>query len=517
MPVDTSFYPKPNPQGANPLQTLGSVAQTANMLNQNSLFQQQFQSNVAAGQAARAAIDPQTGQLDTAKFANALANSPAAYQTPQFLQQAQQMQAGQIGIDKDRLDKLKDSLGITNNVLTSLLSKKNPDGSLAATKQDAIGSISTLLNSGAFGDPNSQEARAQAVQLAISAPDNPQGLQQWLTEHMIQNLDSQAKIQALYGNPQFVNTGQQQIPVTASPLGGVHQIGAPIQNELPPSTLTVIPGSNQQAYVGATGGAPGAAPALGTGRYPGAPAAAQAAPAASPGGMVPAAAPPGFNAAADVTARGSAQELADLRTDVQGSGARIFQLNKALSGLSNSPTGPGTQSVNDVKSFLLAQSPDWLKKIGLSPDANEIKNYDEANKYLTAFASSQAGAMGAGTDSKLATALSANASTHISNLAAKDVVKANIGLERMKQAQAAAWDSSPDAGNPQTFGSWATQWNNGADPRAFVVDLMSPKERADMIKDMKPGEQAKFLSTLRAAINTGVVTLSDLAPVNGAQ
>jgi hypothetical protein len=315
-----------------------------------------------------------------------------------------------------------------------------------------------------------------------------------------------------------INTGQQQIVGNMSPLNGFQTRGV-VNNELPPNTPVYNGAAQQSGVLGNTHvgsvGAPSGIPntAFGGG----------AAPANAPQGggspvnpampgFVPTSAPLGHAAAADVAATGSAKAYQDLRNDVQGTPARIYQLGQALHSLQNTSTGPGTATVNNVKSFLLAQDPGVLKAIGLV-DPNTIKSYDEANKYLTAYAANQAGALGQGTDAKLATALSANANTHISNLAAQDVVKANLGLERIKQAQALAFQASGLP--PEDFSDWAVKWAKSSDPRAYVMDLITPNERKTMISGMKPAERETFLNSLREGIKAGVINMQDIAANGG--
>jgi len=522
MPVNTSMYPQAQPP-QNPLAMIGSLANTANALNQNRLFQQQFNANVAAGNAFRQAVDPNTGLIDAAKAGNLLSQSPASYELPKFESQVLAQKQGQVNLDTATINQHLASLKMTGQVLGGLMGSKNADGTYAATKPQIISAITSLWQNGNFGDPNSQAARAQAVQLATQVPTDPRGITQFLQQHWLQNQSAAEQFQALYGPVHMVNNGQSQTPMEYSPLGGARQVGPAIQNQLPPTTPVFNSATKQPGYLGPTAeaAAPGAAggePNLGPGTYPGTqPAGAMglasqspapqgaAADAAGSGGFIPSGPALGAQTAADVTATGSAKELADLRTSVQQSGTQLYQLNEALDGLEKAPTGPGTETENYYKSLFLAQAPGLAQAFGVDP--KEVAGYDKAVKYLTQYASTQAGAMGAGTDAKLATALTGNASTHISNLAAKDVVKANIALTRMKQAESAAWDQSPDAGNPQNFGSWATQWNKTVDPRAFAVDLMSPNDRAKMLKDMSSADKAKFLNTVRTAIATGVVAL----------
>ena len=508
MPVDTSIYGNVGKNQLNPFQTMGTVLQMQNLANQNKLFGQTYNTNIALGQIYKNAIDPATGQLDSGKVNALIANNPnVSLALPQAIQQSQAARQQQLQITKDQLDIASKHLTNMGNYFAGLLSK--PKGSL--TQKDFIDAAGNMIADGLITAP-------EAARELQNLPNDDASLRSMATQMMLRTMDGQAKVQALYGSPMSINTGQQQVIGTMSPLNGFQPRGV-VNNELPPNTpvynnAAQQPGVLGNTHVGGGGATPSGIPnaAFGGGAPANAPPGGAPVNPAMPG-FVPTGAPLGHAAAADVAATGSAKAYQDLRNDVQSTPARIYQLGQALHSLQNTSTGPGTATVNNVKSFLLAQDPGVLKAIGLV-DPNSIKSYDEANKYLTAYAANQAGAMGQGTDTKLATALSANANTHISNLAAQDVVKANLGLERIKQAQALAFQNSGLP--PEDFSDWGVKWAKSSDPRAYVMDLITPDERKTMISGMKPAERETFLNSLREGIKAGVINMQDLA-ANGGQ
>jgi len=251
----------------------------------------------------------------------------------------------------------------------------------------------------------------------------------------------------------------------------------------------------------------------------------QAAPA--PQGTAPAAQPPGngfvptgpqlgAESAANAAGTSSGEALGDAQKEAAAFPSRMFQLTQALHSLQGTTTGPGTATTNLVKSFISAQSPEFLKSLGLNPDVSNIKNYDEANKYLTQYAMAQAGAMGQGTDEKLATAITGNANTHINNLAAQDVVKANMSLERMRQAGVLAFQQS--GAGPQDFNKWMTSWASGMDPRAFALDQLAPKQRQQLLAEIAKApalERQRFGNSYNLAVKEHL--LPDLAAPSAAQ
>ena len=109
----------------------------------------------------------------------------------------------------------------------------------------------------------------------------------------------------------------------------------------------------------------------------------------------------------------------------------IFPLKEAipaLERLGTKGTGPGTETINNIKSFVLSNVP-GVKESDFN---GTVGDYDKAKKYLTDFVN-QTGSTG--TNDKLAAAFAGNPSVHISNAAAQDVAKSALALRRMQQAQ----------------------------------------------------------------------------------
>lgn len=209
------------------------------------------------------------------------------------------------------------------------------------------------------------------------------------------------------------------------------------------------------------------------GRYPG----------AAQGGAVRPGLTPAAQAASSETGKAAAQQLANDNTGANGFASRMFTLNKALTGLQGANTGPGSDALNNVKSFIAARGIPGV-------DVNKIASYDEANKYLMQYAIGQAGALGEGTDGKLAATLSGNANTHISNLAAQDVVRANMGLERMKQAQVQQFNNQGLP--PEQYQKWSTQWNKQVNPQVFVWDSLPTDKKQAAMANMSPTQRQGF-------------------------
>jgi len=172
---------------------------------------------------------------------------------------------------------------------------------------------------------------------------------------------------------------------------------------------------------------------------------------------------------------------------------RIFPLvqGRALLEGGDVTTGAGAEWVNHVKSLLQTAA---TQIPGLHWDAQTIAqaDFDKLNKYLTQYTNSLP--MAGASDARLASAITGNPSAHISTLANKDVVKALIGLERMKQT--AITDFKAQGGQPNQYADYLVSWQNSHDPRAFVFDMLKDEDRVKMIKGMSPTERKSFNDTL---------------------
>ena len=487
MPADTSSYPT-QVQQPNVLNTLGAAAGIQNTLNQNRLFQQMFNTNLAVSNIYKQAIKPD-GTIDQDKLTQLLKTDPnASYGLPQAYQGSQEAQQRNLNISQAQIDLARQNNQTLTGYLGPLASNKN------VTPSDVYSAASMAVTRGHVNPDIISKYLADMPQQG-GAP-----LQAWLQGHLLQAMTNEQQFSAMNPTPTMVQTPQGQIPYSMPQVGTPHPVGAMIPNVPGPTTQKYNPVTHQMEYVGNLPNGGMDAPDNQSGGQ---------------GGNIgltpgtPAAPPLGAETVSNTTQGGSASAWNSLKNDQGNVAARLFQLDKALTSVQGAQTGPGSESLQNARSFLLTLAPNVAKGIGLV-DPNQIKDYDEANKYLTAYAISQSAQLGQGTNEKLASAITANASTHISNLAAQDVIKANIALERMKQAQALAFKNSGGDANAGNFSDWQLDFNKNTDPRAFLIDKLSPQDRSKMINGMKPAEQKKFLNSVRLGINTGVLNLQDL-------
>lgn len=512
MPVDSNIpLAITNPPPINPLATLAGVQSYQTNALQQKVLGSQIGSNQAQSDAIRANVKPD-GTVDWGGAASTGLQDPRlGYNALPFAQATQALQTGQVGLqsagvklDSDQLANAQSHLNWAYQTASAVANNPN------ATTDDVFNAIRQSVKNGQI----TPQIASQAIS-DMPPPGAPAGaLQRWAANHAAQAAGAASQLGLAQPSISTVDTGSGIQQVATDKLSGAPTVTGTFNKTLSPTEqMARVPtvGPNGAAGSVPQGSLappnllpPGAAGASagGAGRYPGtgtAPAVAGA-----PGGFLPISLAPGVAQAADVAGTASGQQMVDDQKANAGSGQRVYQLQSALTGLQGAgPTGPGTETTNQIASFLQSQVPFGLGKYLPGVDPSKIASYDEANKYLTQYAAAKAGAMGGGTDAKLATTLSGNASTHISGLAAQDVVKANIGLERMGQAQQDAFAAS---GLPAAqYTTFASKFGSTIDPRVFIADQMEPAKVATLVQKMNPKDQAQFKTQYNWAVQKGYI------------
>lgn len=335
-----------------------------------------------------------------------------------------------------------------------------------------------------------------------NAPTNPAELPQYLQNLNVRAQDAAGQFAKIYGEPTFINDGTQSVPAAVSPITGIRQIGAPIQQTLTPAdrgalvstvdaqgrTILQPKGSVlQQAGVNPLTAMPETAPNGPANRLvPGtdAPSGVVASPAA---GTVEAQTALGA-AAGSQLAEDTARER-NFQSDI----VPLVKARDALVALGPTGTGPGTEQINEVKSFLTS--------MGIIGPSDSVKSFDEARKYLTQYAS-QAG--NPNTNDKLAAAFAGNPNVGISNAASVDVLKTALSLRRLQNAQVSAFNASGEP--PASYSQWAAKFNADQDPVAYGFDMLSPADRSKYVKGLSAPERDKFRTSLQTAMELGLVT-----------
>lgn len=488
MPVDTSIYAQQ--------QTFDPITRINNLLGvqQNALAlkaaKQQFQSREALGEAYGQAIDPESGDIDTNKLISSVGRDPRlAWQAESIVQNVLARQKAQADVQKQRLEIAMQSNQAMNGLIANLANKQN------VSDEDIQGTLSDAVQRGYI-------TPSQAAQQLKTVPQDPAARKDWLRGHLLENMQAGERMAALYGQVQMVNTGQQQIPIAVSPMTGTRQVGPAFQNQAGPESLLPYQGMTQaqRADVALRGAQPitlptpeGGQQVVTTGALAGTGGVGQ-----TPGGIVPIAQgpSPGQVKAQEVAGEGSAKALQTLRDQAAQSGEQLFVLNQASRALdAGVKTGVGRDTINNTVNFLNAN-------LGLSIDPEGVKNFEELKKYLVQNAIRESGSMGAGTDSKLAAAFSGNPNTSLSTLTNKEILEANKGLLKYRQAMAIAAQQSGIP--PDQFSSWQTQFVKNTPVEAFVWSGMSEKQRRAYADKLTDKQRDTFKQSLQWAQQNGL-------------
>lgn len=514
MPLDTSIPLQVKTPEYNPLQQALQVAQFRYM-NANGLAQQQaVNANRATSQAYQQAVDPTTGQLDTNKLSSLIAANPdsaynyaATMKGVQDMRQAQQTyDKGQIGLNSDQIDNYKKGLSFMTQQFATL----DPNDPNFNAKMLTIGTDAVKLG---HIDPN------MVISTMSQIPQDPNQRAMWFKQKLNAMQDATAQLNNLKPATGSVNTGGGTMTTNTDPLTGAVTKTGYIPNTISPDVAaslvdvtnpdgshSKVPTAQVLQQTGLAGVLPPQAFPQGTANIGG----------ATPGsGRYPATVTPGFQtqpaagvveAVGKANAAGGDQWVTDQQSNAN-SNTRINTLSNALTALQSATTGTGADKLQALKSAIMTFSPsDWGKYLP-GVDQNKIASYDEANKYLTQYAQQKAAGMGHGTDAQLSAAITGNGNTHISNLAAQDVVKVNIGLERMEQARTAAFQEQLDAGTlkPSDYSSWKSKFGSTMDPRVFVADQLSPQQFKAMVGKMPAPQQQTFRNQYNWAVQNGYI------------
>ncbi len=417
---------------------------------------------------------------------------------------AQEVQQRAIGIDNAKFELAMKNIGAVNSTIAGLLG--DPDVGKTDISKKVIEATTRLVKDNIY--------TAQHVTEALKGmPTDPVRQKQWLQNLYSQTQSAEQRAQSFFGSPQGISdqSGTNIVQVPGYPNMPAAQRGR-INNQLPPTTPVVQgdptkPNYGSGGYLGPAG-APGLQPPADAGGPPAgfpsmpsatprpaaAPAPAPARPAAPMSSLAP-----GQAEAANVAGGASGGALGDARNrglNYQSEVNPLEQAIPALEKLGTKGTGPGTDSINHLKSFVLSNVPGADFK-GLKDD---VATYDKAKKYLTDFVNQNGNS---GTNDKLAAAFAGSPSTTISNAAAVDVAKTALALRRFKQAQLISFEASgkPDADFAKEAGKFAREH----DPRAYGFDMMSPAERKKVIESLPKGKRELFMMDVQDALQQGII------------
>ena len=204
------------------------------------------------------------------------------------------------------------------------------------------------------------------------------------------------------------------------------------------------------------------------------------------------------------------QYSGDLQAAAASQPAQVA-LRKVVDTLPTTPIGPGTQAVNNWRSFVLSQLPVLAPLIpgGVTQAQVQTAKVNELQKYMVQIAGAGAAQYGAGTNEKLAFATSGNPHISMDNLSALDVSRMNLALQRAQNAKPYLFSTTKE--DPGQYSDFASNYARTVDPRAFMLDLLSIPERDKLLSTITtPSDRAKFQRGVQAAEAAGYFTRADL-------
>lgn len=539
MPVDTTMYGAPPP--TNVMQTLGGAAGIMNSLNQNRLFNQQFQSNVALSNAAKQSVDDQ-GNFDPAKYRALVAGGPAGYMLPQAVEQSQQIQKGQIDINQSQYNLLKDHLTTLSNYLGPLAQgiptgQKDQNGNPVLRDPTGSDVATTIGHAITTGVATPQEGANIWATLPRDQQGNvdPTQVKAWAMNQLQRVQGAAQQYGIVNPAPTPVSTGGQTHLIVAPQVGVPRDVGQ-IANTLPPTTPTVGPGNVPQA-LGPTSSAlqvpapvappptpapaaaspPGTSPSPLANAMPGTgPSAASPGPAPTANGRVQTGLAPGVSEAATETAGASAKQgvtLQQAADQVPQQKALLGNLEGALNAFT---PGPGSKWTNETGA-LFNRAIQAMGGKGVATDS--VSAQEEFNKQALQLAQSQFQALGGtGTDAKLDSTMHTSPNAALSKLGNQGIInllKGNADAIAVKNRE---WQQYQQEHGPQSYGQFSTQFNKAYDPRVFASAYMSAPDKQRMISGMSKPEQAQFRQSYNFAVQNGwVPDPRQQAQANGGQ
>jgi hypothetical protein len=237
--------------------------------------------------------------------------------------------------------------------------------------------------------------------------------------------------------------------------------------------------------------------------------------AAAPSGAIPSALPPGQG---DVMANDEKSYQAD-----QQGAASIMKNARPLQAalplierLNNHSFGPGSKQFNKIKGA--------LQFAGIiPPGTTDTEVRQEANKYFHNYAASTGGA--GRSDQALSQAAISNPSMELTQGANLDLIKSQIGRDRMDASLASAFKAqNPNVKGGAGYSDFKSRFYQQNDPRAFSYDLLDPAGKQKVLNSIgKPGSDAynKFGRSLKLAHEAGMLQMppppSATTPPAGAQ
>lgn len=203
---------------------------------------------------------------------------------------------------------------------------------------------------------------------------------------------------------------------------------------------------------------------------------------------------PGQQSAMEAVGSQSGKDYASALTRGKNFQSDLYPMQKVLDIVKEQgPTafGPGTDNFNNLKAAVVT----WLPNID-QKTIDSVTDFTNAKKLLVQAART---AGNTGTNDQLAAAFDANPNVTMSGATIDTVLKSNIALRKMEQAQTLLFGKTglPD----NQYSKWIATNQNVLDARAFGFDMMDTKAQTKLVAQLKKDPKAfkKFESSLQFA------------------
>lgn len=519
--VDTSIYG--NIQQPNALQSLSTSLGAVNQINQNKLFQQEFQARQGLGQAAQAAIGPD-GQFDPNAYAAQLAqNKNTSYMAAKGLKEGLEVQQQQLqnkiqaySVAQKRID--MESQGLLPLINNPSLKKSDIHGALADTVVNSMDDTGKPLITAAqaldYIGPQKDEKGNVIGPGLDDLPENPQVLNNYLKQKYARN-QAQAghvsdALNALYSknlalapNQQVVGTGPDGRPqmtanVNAAPpatsqAGPSGQPGPAGTTAVQPAPLTPMKGADLGSVF-----QPPVAPAPAAGQAP------------SSSNNVQLSLPPGQEEMLNAGGHNAAGRVAD--TIGQAKNSRVLQdidqQTMSIAQALGSGVGPVSTEITSALGKL-ADAPvigPLLKAAAQKDPTDTAGQLQILQKYLARRAQLGGQAVGAGTDFTQGLNLEAQPHDKQFSNVMEELARYNMALDMMTQGKATAMQNFPGAtSSPAANEAFENKFRNIGNVDVYRLMLAAPDKQAALVAKMGPAEKKQLILDRRELLKLGAI------------
>lgn len=435
--IDTGIYKVAPPP--NPLDTAAKFYDINNAALNSKLLGQQVQGNAGFANALTGGVDPVTGQFDPAKAIGA---------------------AGGAGVR-------------AGDVVNDALTLQDKQQALAVKQAtDLANGFGSLLQS------NPNLTHDDVVKLANQYLMQPGRLSKQLYDQIIHEIPTDPAAVRAYVQNRFIAT---------LPQGGAAEAKQGVDQNLAPVT-----GTQGQAVVKATGGAPAA-----TGAAPpakGGPPVASAAPPLSAGFVSGAA--PGQEDSMRALAATATQQAGALSTAAEQYPQQAAVLKSMEEHLGEFSSGPLADATKTIKAA--------INQMGGNFDPTGVSAQELFEKNAYQIALGQLGALGAPSDARLAATTGASPNVDYSTMGNQRIIHMLRGNADAINAKNVAWQAALKSGvKPSDYSGWSSNFNQTFDPRIFQFAYMTKSERQTMYDNMSPADRADFEQRGQEAIANG--------------